>query len=229
MTTLQIYESIKQIFPQLLEPQIIAEMNNAQDKFARRTHILRAVGDLQTLTTKVSWDLISGFVKLHEVELYSSTGIILRKEDESINHFIDGGKIIFYDTSSTQKITTIPTSISYIWVRYSHLPTALVTVATALTIDTQFTEAVLAGALETFYGRIPVAIGTDNAGNVVNAINLRVVGYWRSKFKEIEKDARRWINDLDSTEGDTIIYQDAGLVYLPHEAKDANVSPVSWT
>jgi hypothetical protein len=45
-------------------------MNNAQDKFARRTHILRKVGDLKTLTTKVSWDIPAEVIEVYEVELY---------------------------------------------------------------------------------------------------------------------------------------------------------------
>ena len=228
MTTLQIYESIKQIFPSLLEPQIIAEMNNAQDKFARRTHILRAVGDLKTINTKVSWDLVSGCIKVYEVELYDSDLKRVSKIDENIDWFIDDGKIIFYDTSEDEQITTIPTTISSIWVRYSHLPTALATVAIALTIDSQFTEAVLAGALETLYGRTPVPIGIAD-GQPIVAVNFQAVKYWANKYRELVLDAKRWINSLDSTEGRVISYDHAGLYSLPKEAKDTNITGVVWT
>ena len=228
MTTLQIYESIKQIFPSLLEPQIIAEMNNAQNKFARRTQVLRKVGLLEGITSQVSWDLVSGCIEVYEVELYDSDGKTLNKVDENIDWFIDDGKIIFYDTDSDAQITTIPTTISSIWVRYSHLPTALATVATALTIDSQFTEAVLAGALETLYGRTPVPIGIAD-GQPIVAVNFQAVKYWANKYRELVLDAKRWINSLDSTEDRVINYDHAGLYVLPQEAKDTNITGVVWT
>ncbi len=227
MTTLQTVESIKQIFPQLLEPQIIAEMNTAQDKFARRTHILRKVGLLEGITSQVSWALPTDFVELHEVELYDSDGKTLHKVDEDIDWFVDVGRLVFYDTDTDKKITTIPTSISYIWTRYSHLPTVLTLVATALTIDTQFTEAVLAGVLETLYARIPTPIVTKDGS--IMAVNFTAVKYWAAKFQELVIDAKKWINSLDSTERRSRNYQHSGLYSLPKEAKDAYVSTTTWT
>ncbi len=229
MTTLQIYESIKQIFPSLLEPQIIAEMNHAQDKFARRTHILKKVGELKTITSQVSWDIPSEVVELYEIELYDSNGIALNKVNVNIDWFVDGGVLVFFDTTSTAKITTIPTSINTIWTRYSYLPIALVTVATALTIQLDFTEAVLAGTLETLYGRIPVPLGIDRQGNPIIAINFTAVKYWAGKYKELVFDAKRWVNMLDSTEREVRNYQFAGMFSLPKEAKDANITPTNWT
>ena len=228
MTTLQIYESIKQIFPSLLEPQIIAEMNNAQNKFARRTQVLRKVGLLEGITSQVSWDIPTEVVEVYEIELYDSDGKPLEKIDEDIDWVIDGGRLIIYDTSSDTQITTVPTSITYIWVRYSHLPTALVTVATALTLDVQFTEAVLAGALETLYGRTPVPIGIAD-GQPIVAVNFQAVKYWANKYRELVLDAKRWINSLDSTEGRVISYDHAGIYSLPKEAKDAYVSTTTWS
>jgi hypothetical protein len=96
-------------------------------------------------------------------------------------------------------------------------------------VDTQFTEAVMAGALETLYARIPVPLGVDRQGNPVVGINFRAVEYWRSKFKEIEIDAKKWINNLDSTESRTLSYDHSGLYTSPKEAKDANITPTSWT
>lgn len=229
MTTLQIYESIKQIFPKLLESQIIAEMNHAQDKFARTTQILKKVGVLKTITTKVSWDVPSEVVELYEVELYDGNGIALDKINVNIDWVVDGRKLIFYDTTSAALITSIPTSISEIWTRYSYLPTTLALVGTALTIDTQFTEAVLAGALESLYGRMPVSLGTDNAGNSILRIDFNAVKYWASKYKTIEIEAKKWINSLDSTPSRTRNYQFAGYFTLPKEAKDANITPENWT
>ena len=228
MTTLQIYESVKQIFPSLLEPQIIAEMNHAQDKFARKTQILRAVGVLKTMTSQASWTLPSGVVEIYEIELYDSDGKSLHKVDENIDWFVDGGELVFFDTSSDTKITTIPTSISTIWVRYSLLPTTLTVVATALTIDTQFTEAVLAGTLETLYARTPLP-GADRLGNPIVKVDFQAVKYWGAKFQEIVIDAKKWINSIDSTERRSRNYQHSGLFSLPKEAKDANITEVNWT
>ena len=227
MTTLQIYETIKQIFPSLLEPQILAEMNHAQDRFARKTQILRKIGLLADITSQVSWDLPSDLVELYEVELYDSNGKALNKVDVNIDYLVDGGRLIFYGTDTDGEITTIPTSISYIWTRYSHLPTALTVVATALTVDTQFTEAVLAGALETLYGRIPVPIATKDG--TIMSVNFTGVKYWASKFQQIVIEAKKWIKCIDSTERRGRNYQHAGLYSLPKEAKDAYVSTTAWT
>ena len=137
--------------------------------------------------------------------------------------------MVFFDTSSGKKITEIPDNISYIWTRYSHLPTTLALVGTALTIDTQFTEAVEAGALETFYARTPMPVGVDRSGNPIIRIDFNAVKYWASKFKEIELDAKKWINSLDSTKGEVINYQYAGYFELPKEAKDAYISTTAWS
>jgi len=159
MTTIEIIESIQQVFTKLLESQVLLEMETAQNRFARKTRMLQKIGNLTNLTTNVSWSLSSDFVHLYEVELYNSSSQSLNKTDENIDWLIDNNRLIFYATDAdgagnTTKITTIPTSISSILVRYSHLPTALTTRSVALDIDVQFAPAVMYGALSTLYARM---------------------------------------------------------------------------
>ena len=238
MTTSEMYESVKQLFPSLGQTQIILEIDRAQKKFCRKTKVLRKIGTLATLTSKAYWDIPADFIHLYEVELYDSDYAPLNKIDEEIDWYIDGdtsagkynGQLRFYSTNSTE-ISTIPTTISYILTRYSHLPTTLATVATTLDIvDDDFTEGIFALVLESFYARMPVSLGVDRGGNPVQGINSNMVSYWRGKARGIEIDAKKWINKRESTERNATNYQHAGATSLPKEHTDATLvaAATSW-
>ena len=236
------YESVQQLFPDLGQTQIILEIDRAQKKFCRKTKILKEVGNLATLTSKAHWDLPAGFIELYEVELYDSSYAPLHKVDEDIDWYIDSGGsfglggggttmgLRFYSTNGTE-ISSIPTSITYILTRYAVAPTTLATVATALDVtnDDQ-TEGIFALVLESFYARIRVPLGTDRNGNAMVGIDAKMVTYWQAKAREIELDAKKWINKLDSTERRTRNYQHAGLYSLPKEHTDATLvaAATSW-
>ena len=239
MTTLEMYESVQQLFPDLGQTQIILEIDRAQKKFCRKTKVLKEIGTLATLTSKAYWDIPAGLVELYEVELYDSSYAPLHKVDEDIDWYVDGdtaagkigGQLRFYSTSGTE-ISTIPTSITYILTRYAKLPTTLATVATALDVtDDDLTEGIFASVLESFYARIRLPLGTDRGGNAVVGIDSKMVAYWQAKAREIELDAKKWINKLDSTERRTRNYQHAGLFSLPKEHTDATLvaAATSWT
>ena len=225
-----------QIFPELLETQVLLEMENAQNRFARLTRILEKIGDLQSLTSQVSWAVPSEFVELYEVELYDSDSKSLNKVNENINWVLDNNRLIFYatsldtDGSTITKITSIPTSINSILVRYSHLPAALTARTIALELDNpDFTPAVMYGALATLYGRIKQSLGIDREGNAVLGIDRNTRDYWEVKFKEQVIEAKRYINSQDSTESEAVNYRDPGMTILPKEASDANLSKTNWS
>ena len=231
MTTFTIVESVQQIFPQLLEQQIIIELNDVQNDFARRTKILQAIGDLQSITSQVSWALVSNFLELYDVELYNSGSERVDKEDEKLDWTIDNNRLIFYSTdSSNTKITTIPTSVSTILVRYSHLPTAIAARATALTVDTQFTPAILYGTLENFFGRIKMDLGVDRNQNRLNGIDRNTRDYWGKKYKIMTIEAKKYLNmQNNATNKEARFYPHAGRIILPSAAKDANLTLVNWS
>lgn len=211
-------------------------MENAQNRFARLTRILQKIGDLQSLTSQVSWAVPSEFVELYEVELYDSDSKSLNKVNEDIDWVLDNNRLIFYatsldtDGSTITKITSIPTSINAILVRYSHLPAALTARTVALELDNpDFTPAVMYGALATLYGRIKQSLGIDREGNAVLGIDRNTRDYWEVKFKEQVIEAKRYINSQDSTESEAINYRDPGMTILPKEASDANLSKTNWS
>lgn len=225
-----------QIFPELLETQVLLEMEVAQNRFARESKILQKVGDLQNLTSQVSWVVPSEFIELYEVELYDSDSKSLNKVNEDINWVLDNNRLIFYatsldtDGSTITKITSIPTSINSILVRYSHLPAALTARTVALELDNpDFTPAVMYGALATLFGRIKQPLGIDREGGAVLGIDRNTRDYWEVKFKEQVIEAKRYINSQDSTESEAVNYRDPGMTILPKEASDANLLKTSWS
>jgi hypothetical protein len=237
-----VVETVKQSFPELGVMQIANEMDNQEQRFARETNIIRDIGNLATLTSKAFWALPTGFLELYEVELYDSAYAPLHKVDEDIDWFIDDSQLRFYSTDGTE-ISTIPTSISYILTRYSKLPTTAVAAyivtnnayPTAFAIDEQFSEAILAGTLSAFYGRIPKEVPVMNReGNVTRTlftIDRNSRDYWEVKYERLKIEAKKWMNTLDSTERRSRNYQHAGLYSLPKEHTDATLvaAATSWT
>jgi len=239
MTTIEMIDSVRQLFPSIGETQIVLEIDRAQKKFCRKTKVLKKVGSLATLTSKAYWDCPSDFVELYEVELYDSAYAPLNKVDEDLDWYIDGqttaskyiGQLRFYSTNGTE-ISTIPTSISYILTRYAVTPTTLATRATALeVVEDDQTEGIFALVLESFYARTPQPLGVDRGGNPVMGINFNAVKYWAAKAKEIEIDTKRWVNQKDSTPREATNYQHAGMYSLPKEHTDAVLvaAATSWT
>ncbi len=213
-------------------------MDNQEQRFARETNIIRDIGKLATLTTKAYWDLPTGVLEVYEVELYDASYAPLHKVDENIDWFIDDSQLRFFSTDGTE-ISTIPTSITYILTRYSRLPTTAVaayivtnsTYPAAFAIPEHFSEAILAGTLSAFYGRIRIPLGIDREGNAVLGIDRNSRDYWEAKYGRLRIEAKKWMNSLDSTERRSRNYQHAGLYSLPKEHTDATLvaAATSWT
>ena len=224
-----------QSFPDIGETQVLIEMQNSQNQFARLTGVLQKIGALAGLTENVSWNLPSDFVELYEVELYDTDSKALNKVNEDINWIVDDDMLIFYatslasDGSTITKITSIPTSINAIRTRYSHLPAALTARSVALDVPVQFTPAIMYGALATLFGRMRQPISIDQQGNTILAIDRNTRDYWEAKFKQMVIEAKRYINSQDSTASEAVNYQDPGKTILPQEALDASLSTTSWT
>ena len=245
-----VYETIQQSFPEIGLVQIANEMDNQEKRFARETKILKKVGNLATLTGKAYWTVPTNFDELYEVELYDSAYAPLNKVDEDIDWYLDSGGISgwqggatamqlrFYSTDGTE-ISTIPTSISYILVRYSALPSSMVTAVTGslkafpttFTIPEQFSEAVLAGVLSAFFARVRIPLQVSADGQLVKGIDRNSRDYWEGKYGRMKLEAKRWINSIDSTPRMPTNYQHAGMYSLPKEHTDATLiaAATSWT
>ena len=257
MTPEVVYNQIQQSFPELGLIQIVNEMDSQERRFARESGVLKKVGSLQTLTSKAYWAVPSDFDSLYEVELYDSVYAPLNKTDEDLDWYIDSGgtggfpspgtgtpstttanQLRFFSTNGTE-ISTIPTSITYILVRYSYLPASILTEVTAslkafpstFSVPDQFSEAILAATLSAFYGRIRTPMQIDKDGNVVKMIDRNSRDYWEAKYKRLEIEAKRWMNNLDSTPREVQNYQHAGMYSLPKEHTDATLvaAATSWT
>lgn len=237
-----VFETVQQSFPGIGLIQIANEMDNQEQRFARETNIIREIGTLATLTTKAYWDLPTGVLEVYEVELYDSAYAPLHKVDEDIDWFIDDSQLRFYSTDGTE-ISTIPTSISYILTRYSRLPTTAIAASiitndsypTTFAIPEHFSEAILAGTLSAFYGRIPKEVPVMNREGSVSRTILTIDrdsrNYWEAKYGRLKIEAKKWMNSLDSTERRSRNYQHAGLYSLPKEHTDATLvaAATSWT
>ena len=244
MTTIEMIDSVKQLFPSVGETQILLEIDRAQKKFCRRTKSLKKIGNLATLTSKAFWSVPSDFLELYEVELYDSAYAPLSKIDEDLDWYIDSGgaswasgagvaetQLRFFSTNGTE-ISSIPTSISYILTRYANAPATLATRATDLDItDDDQTEGIFAGVLESFYARFPQPLGVDRSQNPVMGINTRLVKYWAAKARETEINTKKWINQLDSTFRRVTNFEHAGAITTPKEHTDATLvaAATSWT
>ena len=230
MTTLQLYESIQQAFPKILQTQIILDMDASQKKFASDTGVLTGRRELSTIASNVAWTLPAEFEELTDVTFYddSSEPVYIGQDSFQIGYEIEFNKFYIYATDSTP-ITGVPTAASSAYIHYVKTPTTLATISTDLEIPVAYREAIESDVLSKYFGKFPSPIGTDNAGNIILGINLRAAQWHRSEYDRVRIQAKRDYNSREHTEGEVITYDHAGKYALPRRVYDSAPSTTTTT
>jgi len=207
------------------ETQVMGTVDDIQKQFARRTLVLKGIGNLATLSTSTAWTLPADFFRLYDIKLFDSSNEELQMDNTtwSLGHRVDNGILHIFSTSSTA-ITGIPGDISVIWIYYYKLPATISALTTALTVPEDFSDAILAGTLESFYARVP----TLPASEKVLVPNMTAARYWRDIYESKVREAMRTTED-DGLPFDIKRYEYAGAFDFPGEIRNSNISVTSVT
>jgi hypothetical protein len=223
MRTQDYLDSIKTIFPEAKDTQILKDIDKSQKLFSTETGLLTALGSLASISTNFAWTLPSNFRRLIDVKMYDVNGLPLYFGDSGlmINYEIQLGKFYIYSLTSTP-IDAFPSSVSSVYLFYECLPTTILTQDTALEIEEEFRDAIEHDVLRKYFAKYPV--DTIAQGQVIKARDWNAVKYHDACYKELRVKAKIYLNSKETTLGDYINYQHAGKQRLPLREYDSSYS-----
>ena len=217
-TLTNIVEMIRQVFPDIGDTQIVIEADKAQKYFAQKTKVLTAEVALTSVSSNLTFSVPSDFLSLYRVDFYDTNSDPIYMDDKNLGYDVEHEKITFFSTTSTP-LDEIPTDIIYIHLQYYKSPTSLSTIASSLTVDEEFYDAVIARLFEQMYARFPVSM-MDRSGNVVKAIDWTGVKYWGGQFEILAREAKKKRFDKsDFTSREAVMYTDPAKTHLAKRTK----------
>ena len=204
MTVRNLVEEIQLVFPQVGVTMILKELNNAQNKFAFESRVLRGSSQLTTITSTYNYTLPTDFYSLLRIDYFDSS----RKRLDFVDmiYKVEGGYITF-NSRNTTSFTGFSSTVNNIIIRYVKKPTEITgfTVTSTLGVVSEatldipdlFTEGVQAKILERLYTLFPVPIATQNG--VTQGINMQAVSHFNKVYRENVMQAKKYINSYDSS------------------------------
>jgi len=229
MTILNIIERAKITFPQASHSELLKDIDTVQKRFSEKTLMLEKEGELASPSTSLEWSLPSDFLELSDrdsIELYDSNGNPLYLKNLQIWYTIDTGVITFYSTSGST-ITSIPSSVDTVYMRYKYRSGTIDEVTDSLTIDEDFHEGIESGAMERLYVRYPtlpiLTRGKEgDSGIAIGGMmrhDMNMIQYHRSIYDRATIDARKRRNSKRGTYSDVQSYPFAGRFELIKRGK----------
>lgn len=204
MTVRNLVEEIQLVFPQVGVTMILKELNNAQNKFAFESRVLRGSSQLTTITSTYNYTLPTDFYSLLRIDYFDSSNKKLDFVD--MIYKVEGGYITF-NSRNTTSFTGFSSTVNNIIIRYVKKPTEITgfTVTSTLGVVSEatldipdlFTEGVQAKILERLYTLFPVPIATQNG--VTQGINMQAVSHFNKVYRENVMQAKKYINSYDSS------------------------------
>jgi len=219
MNTLQLVETIQQVFPQVSKTQIRLDLDTAQKLFADETGTILVKGSLSNPTTNVAWSLPSDFVRLKSFLMYDSNGNPVYPEELNYRWEIDLDKFYVYTIESTP-ITGL--SCTYAYIIYEALPDTLSTDATGMDVTEHYRDAIEHYVLSKYFGKFPIDF--VSGGQVVKALNLQAANLHDGKYEKLRIKVKRLFNSREKTDNRYQNYDHAGTYTLPKRINDSTSS-----
>lgn len=226
MTLQQLVEGVEQMFPTVGRTQILKEFDLAQKTLCSEASLIEESGSLSDVDSYISWNLPSGFVKLNQLDFYDSDGYPLYIENLNIDFKIYDGQIHFFSITSTP-LSSMPSTISYIVLRYDRLPSDIDSITSTVEIDEVEYPAMEAFVIKRLYSKIPVPKYVDNNGKIVNVIDSTQLKYWDNEYHRLKIEAKRRNNLLDDTERTSVFYPHTGKTYFVKRTKETSIDTIS--
>lgn len=215
MTLQNVIENMKMMFPRATESMIIKELDVAQRRFAAKTRILEAVGELSDIDTYISFSLPSDFLSLKGVYFYDSDDDPIYIQDLTIAaevHDVNDTKKLTFRSIDLTPITEIPTSVGSIQIEYYRYPTAITARSSTLEIGEEYWEVLEMMAMVKFYKMFPTKVQVGN--QIYDRVDWRAIGTLQKEIRQYELDAVVERNvGRDDRKYDVSIYTHAGEQY----------------
>jgi len=214
--TLQLIESIQQVFPNVSRNQIRLDLDSAQKLFADETGTILVKGSLSTPATNVAWDLPTGFVELKEFLMYDADGNPVYLEDLNYKYEIDLDKFYVYTKTS---IPLTGLDCTYAYIIYTALPDTLSTESISMDITEHYRDAVESYVLAKYFRKFKIPMVSN--GQVVEAFDPRMSQLHSQEYEKLRIKAKRSFNSRIKTDNNPLYYSDPGLYYLPKRINDS--------
>jgi hypothetical protein len=230
MITQQYLDSIKQVFPEVKDTQILKDIDKAQKLFANETGLLTAVGQLSTPSSNVGWNLTDDFVEMYGVDpvrFYDSSGNPKYLGDYQYGYEIQFNKFYIYSLTETT-ITGLSTGIDSAYIHYRRLPTTISSENTALEIEEEFRDAIEHYILKNYFAKFPVDMIAQ--GQIIKARDWNAVRFHAGEYEKLRIRAKRYANiKIQDNESYVQNYEYAGKYQLPRRTKDSTLGSTSLT
>lgn len=210
MTTLQMIESIHQVFPDVSKNQIRLDLDSAQKLLASETGSLTYIAELSNPSNNVAWNLPSNFVSQNDLTFYNKAGDPLYPEALNYKWQIEFNKLYVY-TNEAISITGLNVASAYL--HYNGLPMTLNSDSTRMEIAEQYRDALESYVLGKYFAKFLTP--TIIQGQQAMMINLPVAKYHEGIYEKLRVKLKREFNSREKTDNHFINYSYPGKFYLP--------------
>lgn len=197
MNIQNLYEEIRDEFPEVGESYFFKLFNDAQLKFVTDSGVLVKTSKLASLSSKVTFTVPTDFIRLKRVDFLNSSNEIIY---DPLMYYVGEGYIRFDSPTST--ITSIPGEIANIVLCYVYTPTTLTSISPesveTISVPTQFIEGVVAWVRRKLYQRYKIEV-VDRQGTVRKTNDWNAIQYYTNFYNDEVRKAIKYINSLDTS------------------------------
>lgn len=216
------WEEIYELFPSK-GTAIYKDLDSAQKEFCNDTKILHGRGQLTSITTNFGWTLPSDCIEVYDLKAYDSNNELVYLGTELLAWEIEFGKIYIYSLTSTV-ITSIPTSISSIYIHYRKSPSTISSASSSFDVNEKYHKGIVAKVLSEYYRKYPTEMALRD-GTLIKSVNIPLSREWDMIYQKHRIEAKKDANKKQNASmGEAIYYPHAGGIELPQRPYDSSVS-----
>lgn len=227
MNVQEAWEEVYELFPNK-GTFIYKDLDSAQKEFANNTKILHGRGQLTSITTNFGWTLPSDCIEVYDLKAYDTSNELVYLGTELLTWEIEFGKIYIYSLTSTV-ITSVPTTISTIYIHYRKSPSSISSNSSSFDINEKYHKGIVAKVLSEYYRKYPTEMIARD-GTVVKSVNILLSREWERIYHEHRIEAKKDANKKQNgSVGEAQYYGHAGGLELPQRPYDSSVSTTTVT
>jgi hypothetical protein len=184
-------EQIRQVFPNVMENQVIKDLNIKQKDFVLETEYLETYAQLMGMEDSVSWELPDDYNSFIELLPFDVNDKSLYFGDYQLDYEIVNN-ILYIKSTWLTPIIKIPDAIDTIYLGYRNAPADLSVITDEWSVKDEHIDGVISRVYEEYYAKYPVDVMT-RTGEIIKARDTKMVQYWQMKVKENLIKAKRYV------------------------------------
>lgn len=198
MTLFQMWEKVKQHFPDVGMTQFKIDVNKAYKQFCHETRIYKQTNRYNFTTGVVSFTLTDEFPDIDgsliiQIDYYNSSD--KSPYQTAVPTFsIVNGELKFYSFFG-EEITTLDGSLSYANFTYTAVPDDMLVDTDEPVIDAQYHSALVDYVLADYYSAFSVTQGITKEGVTLIGKDFKSAQWFKTEYKQLELSAKRKANE----------------------------------